>query len=186
VPSQSKDMGGVAGRYASALYELADSANALDQVAGDLRALRDLGASNADFARLIASPVVGRDAQVRAMTAIAEKAEFNELTVKFVGLLARNRRLMALDRVVGAFLSALAVHRGEVTAEVTSASTMKPANIAAVTKALSDALGSKVTLEHKIDPSLIGGMIVQVGSKMVDSSIATKLQKLRLSMKGIG
>ncbi|MBT7525671.1 MAG: F0F1 ATP synthase subunit delta [Rhodospirillales bacterium] len=179
-------MGGVAGRYASALYELADSANALDQVADDLRALRDLEATNADFARLIASPVVGRDAQVRAMTAIAEKAEFNELTVKFVGLLARNRRLMALDRVVGAFLSALAAHRGEVTAAVTSASTMNPANIAAVTKALSDALGSKVTLEHKIDPSLIGGMIVQVGSKMVDSSIATKLQKLRLSMKGIG
>ena len=186
MPSQSKDAGGVAGRYASALYELADSAKVLDAVADDLRALRSMLAESDDLARLVSSPVLTRDEQTAAITALAEKAGFDALTVKFVGLLARNRRLGVLRSTVAAFLSQLAARRGEVTAEVTSAQDLKPEHLDAVTKALAESLGSKVALDSRVDPELIGGMIVRVGSKMIDSSLATKLQKLRLSMKGIG
>lgn len=186
MPSQSKDAGGVAGRYASALYELADSARSLDKVADDLRTLRDMCADSADLARLIASPVVGRDAQSAAITALGAKAGFDPLTVKFLGALARNRRLGALRSVIAAFLAELARRRGEVTAEVASAQPLKPAHLDRVREALAAALGSRVVLETRVDRSLIGGMVVRVGSKMVDASLATKLEKLRLSMKGIG
>ena len=186
MPSQSKDAGGVAGRYASALYELAESAEVLDGVADDLRALRSMVEENDDLARLVASPVLSRGDQVRAVTALAEKAGFDPLTVKFVGLLVQNRRLAILDAVVGAFLTELAQRRGEVTAEVVSAQELKPRHLESVAHALSQALGSKVTLETRVDPALLGGMVVKVGSKMIDSSLATKLQKLRLAMKGIG
>jgi F-type H+-transporting ATPase subunit delta len=186
VPSQSKDAGGVAGRYANALYELADSGKVLDAVADDLRSLRSMLDECDDFARLVSSPVLTRDQQATAVTALAEQAGFDALTIKFVGLLAQNRRLGALRSMVAAFLSQLAAHRGEVTAEVTSAQDMKPEHLDAVAKALSVSLGSKVALETQVDPALLGGMIVRVGSKMIDSSLATKLQKLRLSMKGIG
>lgn len=186
MPSQSKDAGGVAGRYASALYELADSAKVLDVVADDLRSLRSMLDESDDLACLVVSQVLTRDAQVAAVTALAEKAGFNALTVKFVGLLARNRRLGALRSTAAAFFSQLAARRGEVTAEVASAQDMKPEHLDAVSKVLSESLGSKVALETRVDPALIGGMIVRIGSKMIDSSLATKLQKLRLSMKGIG
>jgi F-type H+-transporting ATPase subunit delta len=141
---------------------------------------------NDDLARLVASPVLSRDAQTQALTALAGKAGFNELTVKFIGLSAQNRRLGALSNVVASFLLELARRRGEVTAEVVSAHTMKPQHLDAVASALAQSLGSKVALETRVDPALIGGMIIKVGSKMIDSSLATKLQKLRLSMKGIG
>ncbi len=186
MPSQSIDAGGVAGRYASALYELADQAKVLDAVAEDLRALRALLGESEDFARLVASPVLTRDEQIAAVTAVAERAGFQELTAKFLGLLARNRRLGALRPAVAAFLAELASRRGEVTAEVTSAQPMKESHLEAVRAALSQALGSQVSLESRVDPALLGGMVVRVGSKMIDSSLATKLQKLRLSMKGIG
>lgn len=186
MPSQSKDAGGVAGRYASALYELADSAKALDAVADDLRTLRAMAEESEAFARLVSSPVLTRDDQVAAITALGEKAAFHDLTVKFIGLLAKNRRLPILRYAVAAFLAELAERRGEVTAEVTSAQPLKPRHLEAINKALADALGSKVALESRVDGALIGGMVVRVGSKMVDSSLATKLQRLRLAMKGIG
>ncbi len=194
MPSQSKDAGGVAGRYASALYELADStadsaaesAKVLDAVAGDLRTLDSMLEISDDFARLVSSPVLTRGEQVAAVTAVARKAGLEELTVKFVGLLAQNRRLGGLGSMVAAFLSLLAVRRGEVTARVTSAQAMKRKHLDALTKALTKSLGAKVALETRVDPALMGGMVVRVGSKMIDSSLATKLQKLRLAMKGIG
>lgn len=186
MPSQSNDAGGVAGRYASALYELADEAKVLDPVAEDLRALRGLLDESEDFARMVASPVLSREEQAAAITALAERAGFQELTVKFMGLLAHNRRLGALRPAVAAFLSELAARRGEVTAEVASAQPMKESHLEAIRTALAGALGSKVALDARVDPALIGGMVVRVGSKMIDSSLATKLQKLRLSMKGIG
>lgn len=186
MPSQSKDAGGVAGRYASALYELADSDKALDQVAGDLRNLRAMCDESEDLARLVASPIVGRDAQAAAIVAVAEKAGFHALSVKFLGTLARNRRLGAVRAVIGAFLEELARRRGEITAEVVSATPLKDQHLDRVRDALASALGAKVALEPRVDAKLIGGLIVRVGSKMVDASLATKLQKLRLSMKGIG
>jgi F-type H+-transporting ATPase subunit delta len=186
VPSQSRDLGGVARRYASALYELADSGKVLDTVADDLRSVRTLIDDSSDLARVITSPVMTREDQAAAVSAIAEKAGFDKLTVKFLGLLARNRRLFAVRHVIDAFLAELARRRGEQTAEVVSAQPIAPERLETVKKALSDALGTKVALEPRVDPTLLGGLVVRVGSKMVDSSLATKLQKLRLSMKGIG
>lgn len=186
MPSQSKDAGGVAGRYASALYELAEADKALDQVAGDLRDLRAMCAESAELARLIASPVLSREAQAAAITTLAEKAGFHALTRKFLGTLSKNRRLGVVRGVIAAFLAELAHRRGEVTAEVVSATALKPAYLDRVRDALAAALGAKVALEPRIDAAIIGGLKVRVGSKMVDASIATKLQKLRLSMKGIG
>lgn len=186
MPSQSKDAGGVAGRYASALYELAESDKALDRVADDLRAFRDMCGESPDLARLVVSPIVSREAQAAAVAAVAEKAGFHALTVKFLGTLAMNRRLGAVAGVIKAFLAELARRRGEVTAEVTSATRLKPQYLDRVREALAASLGAKVALESRVDAALIGGLIVRVGSKMVDASLATKLQKLRLSMKGIG
>lgn len=186
MPSQSKGPGSVAGRYASALYELAESDKALDQVAADLRSLRAMCHDSADLARLVASPVLSREAQAAAITALAEKSGFHALTRKFLGTLAKNRRLGLVRDVIAAFLAELARRRGEVTAEVVSATALKPAYLDRVRDALAAALGAKVALEPRVDAALIGGLKVRVGSKMVDASIATKLQKLRLSMKGIG
>lgn len=186
MPSQSHDAGGVAGRYASALYELADSEKALDQVAGDLRNLRAMCDDNEDLASLVASPIIGRDAQAAAIVAVAEKAGFHDLTVKFLGTLAKNRRLGAVRGIIKAFLAELARRRGEVTAEVVSATPLSEQHLGRVRDALTSALGATVSLESRVDAALIGGLIVRVGSKMVDASLATKLQKLRLSMKGIG
>lgn len=186
MPSQSKDAGEVAGRYASALYELADADKALDRVADDLRAFSVMRAENADLALLVTSPVIGRDAQAAALTVLAEKAGFHALTVKFFGTLARNRRVRLVSGIVDAFLAELAHRRGEVTAEVTSATALKPDVLDRVRAALASALGAKVALQTQVDGALIGGLKVRIGSKMVDASLATKLQKLRLSMKGIG
>jgi F-type H+-transporting ATPase subunit delta len=186
VPSQSQDADVVAGRYASALYALADSDRALDRVAEDLRNLRTMCDASADLARLVASPVVSRAAQSAAITELARTSGFHDLTVKFLGTLAQNRRLGAIRSIIAAFLAELARRRGEVTAEVISATPLKPAYLDRVRDALVGALGSKVALEPRVDRALIGGLKIRVGSRMVDASLATKLQKLRLSMKGIG
>lgn len=176
----------IAERYASALYELADEAKALDQVAGDLRALKAMMASSQDLVRLIRSPVLGRSDQAKAATALAEKAGFHDLSKRFVGTLAQNRRLFALSSVINAFLAELARRRGEATADVTSAVALTPAQTQALEEALKSVVGSKVSVDLKVDKSLIGGLVVRVGSRMIDTSLATKLRRLRLAMKGVG
>ena len=176
----------IAERYASALYELADDAKALDQVAADLRALKAMMGSSQDFVRLIRSPVLGRADQAKAVTALAEKAGFHDLTRKFLGTLASNRRLFTLASVTEAFLAELARRRGETTADVTSAIALTPAQTAALEQSLRSVLGAKVSVDLKVDPSLIGGLVVRVGSRMIDTSLATKLRRLRLAMKGVG
>lgn len=177
---------GLADRYAAALYELADEAKALDRVANDLRQLARMLAESADLTRLIRSPILGRAEQGRAIKAVLDRAGVDDLTVRFVGLVARNRRLFALPAMIKAFLATLARRRGEVAAEVTAAEALTPAQTEAVTAALRQAVGGKVSVETRVDPSLLGGMVVRVGSRMVDSSLKTKLQKLELAMKGLG
>lgn len=179
-------MAGLAERYAAALYELADEGKALDRVADDLRRLSQLLADSADLTRLIRSPVLGRQEQGRAMKAVLDKAGVDVLTGKFVGLVAKNRRLFVLPAMIKAFLATLARRRGEVAAEVTSAQPLTAQQAEAVTAALRQAVGSKVSVETRVDPALLGGMVVRVGSRMVDSSLKTKLQKLELAMKGLG
>jgi F-type H+-transporting ATPase subunit delta len=185
VASETSGLAGLAERYAAALYELADEAKALDAVADDLRRLRDLIAESADLARLTRSPVLSRADQVRAITAVLRQAGANELTTRFVGSVAENRRLFALTAMIKAYLAELARRRGEVAAEVVSAHKLNEAQVAAVTDSLRRVVGSKVSVDLKVDPALIGGLVVRVGSRMVDSSIRTKLQRLQLAMKGV-
>lgn len=175
---------GLAGRYASALYELADEGKALDAVAADLTALRQLLKDSADLDRLVRSPVLGRDEQAKAIGAVLEQAGAHELTRNFVGVAAQNRRLFALSDMIDGFLSELAHRRGEVSADVTSAVELKSEEVDAVTEALKKAIGGNVAVNLSVDPALIGGMIVRVGSRMIDSSLRSKLQRLQLAMKG--
>jgi F-type H+-transporting ATPase subunit delta len=179
-------MSDLAGRYASALLDLADEQKALDQVADDLKALRSLIAESEDLRRLLDSPVFSREEQRKAMTALMEKAETGELTRRFVLVVADNHRLFALPAMIEAYLSELAQRRGEITAEVTAARNLSDAQQAALLEALRTTVGSKVQVDLKVDPALIGGLVVKVGSRMIDSSLRSKLQRLQLAMKGVG
>ncbi|NQW12076.1 MAG: F0F1 ATP synthase subunit delta [Alphaproteobacteria bacterium] len=177
---------GLAARYALALYSLADDEKVLDEVAADLAAFRQLMAESVDFARLIRSPVLSRGDQRKGVLAVAEKAGAQALTAKFLGVLAANRRLFALPDMIAAFLAELAHRRGEVAAEITSAVALSDDEVRAATDALRKVVGQKVSVNVSVDPALIGGLIVRVGSRMLDSSLRTKLQRLQLAMKGIG
>jgi F-type H+-transporting ATPase subunit delta len=182
----SETTGAIAQRYAAALFELAEEHNALDQVAADLKAFRDMAAASDDLIRLLRSPVIGRDAQVRAITAVADKAGFSDLTRRFLGMVAGNRRLFSVDGMIGAFLAHLAAKRGEVTATVSAAAPLSDAQLSSLTETLKAAVGSKVAIDVHVDPSLLGGLVVRVGSRMIDNSLRTKLQHLQLAMKGVG
>ncbi|CAA7612417.1 ATP synthase subunit delta [Candidatus Terasakiella magnetica] len=182
----SETIGVIADRYAAALFDLADSSSNLDQVAGDLKTLQAMLRESADLRRLVDSPVLSRTEQGRAIAAVASAAGFTELTTKFLGLAAKNRRLFTLSGVIHAYLGRLAARRGEKSATVASAVALSPAQQDALVSALKTAFGGNVAVDVKVDPSLLGGLVVQVGSRMVDSSLKTKLQHLKLAMKGVG
>lgn len=176
---------GLGGRYATALFELAHESKVLDPVAADLAALDRMLAESEDLRRLVASPVITRDEQDRAMTAILASMGAHDLTRRVVGLMARKRRLFALADVIRAYRRLLAARRGEVAAEVTSAHALTADQHADLAAALKRALGREVAVETRVDPALIGGLVVQVGSRMIDNSLRTKLQRLQFAMKGI-
>ncbi|HYE51383.1 MAG TPA: F0F1 ATP synthase subunit delta [Azospirillaceae bacterium] len=184
--SEGTGVSGLAARYAAALFDLADENKVLDQTAQDLVALKQLLAESADLRRVVRSPVLSRADQGRAMEAVMAQAGISPLVRKFVGLVAQNRRLFSLDGMIEGYLAELARRRGELTAQVTSARPLSQEQLAAVTDALRQAMGSKVSVAVRVDPALIGGMIVKVGSRMIDSSLRTKLTKLKIAMKGIG
>lgn len=184
--AEAEGVSGVAARYAVALYDLADEQSALDAVAADLKGLNDLVADSDDFRRFIKSPVMSRTDQGKGIAAIADRAKLNPLTRKFLGLVAANRRLFALPGMISGFLAILAKRRGEVTAEVTSAAALSEAQTASLVASLKQTVGRAVALTSKVDPSILGGLIVKVGSRMVDSSLKSKLQRLKLVMKGVG
>jgi F-type H+-transporting ATPase subunit delta len=186
VPSQTQESGGLSQRYSQALFELADEERALEAVANDLDSLSAMIASSDDLNRLIRSPVISRADQLRAMTALVEAAGMHALTGKFIGLLARNRRLFVLPGIIRAFRDLLARRRGETAAEVTSAHQLSEAHLEALAAALKKVVGTEVSIVDRVDPSILGGLVVKVGSRMVDSSLSAKLQRLRLAMKGIG
>ncbi|MHA1568424.1 MAG: F0F1 ATP synthase subunit delta, partial [Alphaproteobacteria bacterium] len=141
-------------------------------------------AESDDLRALIRSPVVGRAQQARAIDAVVERAGLSALTRQFVGVAAGNRRLFVLPQIIQAFRQLVARHRGEQTADVTSATPLTDAQLDQIQGALRRAVGSEVAVEYRVDPSLLGGLIVRVGSRMVDSSLKTKLQSLQLAMKG--
>jgi F-type H+-transporting ATPase subunit delta len=181
----STDIGAIADRYATALFELADQNAALPAAETDLKALKAMIVESADLQRLLKSPVIARRDQGAAIAVLADKAGFNALTKNFLGLLARNRRLFALPGVIDAFLARLAAHRGEVTAHVTSAASLTAAQKKSLASALKKAVGKDVLLDLVVDPTLLGGIVAKIGSRMIDASLRTKLQQLTLALKGV-
>jgi F-type H+-transporting ATPase subunit delta len=184
--AESTGISGLAERYAAALFELADERHALDEAAGDLRELRAMLGASADLGRLVRSPVLSRADQGKAMAALAENAKLSKLTADFIAIVARNRRLFAVPAIIEAYLAKLAERRGEVTAEITAAQSLTEAQQGALTEQLRRVVGSRVAIDVRVDPNLLGGMVVKIGSRMVDGSIKGQLQRLQLSMKGIG
>lgn len=177
---------GVAGRYAAALFDLAKESSKLPEVEADLVAFQAMLDDSADFVRLVRSPVIGAEDQARALGVILAKAGIDGLSANFFRLLASNRRLFAVADIIKAFRMIAAKARGEVTAEVTSATTLNDQQLAELKQTLKASVGKDVTLNAHVDPSLLGGLIVKVGSRMVDSSLKTKLQSLKVSLSGTG
>jgi F-type H+-transporting ATPase subunit delta len=182
--ASEKSEGGLAGRYANAVFELAQDQKAVDAVSADLASLRRAVDSSPDLARLVRSPVFGAEDQARALKAILEKMGAHPLTIKFVLLLAQKRRLFAFNQIATAYEHLVAKSRGETEAEVTSARHLNDDEIADLKSALKAKLGKEPRLHSRIDPTLLGGLVVKVGSRMIDSSLRTKLDGLRAAMKG--
>jgi F-type H+-transporting ATPase subunit delta len=184
VASEATGVSGLAGRYATALFDLADEQKALDQVAADFATLSAMIHESADLVRLLRSPLVGREQQGAVMAALGEKAELSLLTRNFIGLVARNRRLFVLTAIIDAYRKLLADRRGEIRAEVTAAQALSTAQVEAVTDQLKRTVGSKVAVDIRVDPAILGGLIIKVGSRMVDGSLSSKLTRLQLAMRG--
>ena len=184
MPESSVNASGLAGRYASALFELARDRDALEAVATDLANFRSLLHESSDLGRLIRSPVLSREDQGKALSAIGQRVGFHQLTGQFLGLLAEKRRLFAMPAIIEAYEAMLAEHKGEVGAELLSAVPLTEGQIDAMREQLKTAVGKDVTLVSKVDPNLLGGLVVRVGSRMIDASLRTKLHQLELAMRG--
>lgn len=183
--AQETIVSGIAGRYATALFDLAREAGQLDAVARDLDQLSAMLADSADLTRLVRSPAFGRDEQARAVAALAERAGFQDLVRRFLGITATNRRLFALPDIIRDFRSLLSQHRGETLADVTSAVPLNDAQLQQLKSSLSSLGAGNVVINAKVDPGLIGGLVVKLGSRMIDASIRTKLNNLKTVMKGV-
>jgi len=177
---------GVAGRYASALFDLAKDAESLDAVERDLAGMKRLIRESTEFSTLIKSPILSCEEQAAGMQAILSQAGASELTTRFMGVVIENRRLSALEDIVEAFAALLADHKGEMTAEVAAAVSLSQAQKKALRATLTASLDHQVNLDVTVDPSLLGGLVVHVGSRMIDSSLRTKLDNLQIAMKGVG
>ena len=174
----------MAGRYAGALFELALDNKAVDAVKKDLDSFDALVSSSADLNRLIRSPAFDADEQLKALSAILAKAGITGLAANFLRVITTNRRLFAVRDMIRAYRALVARHKGEVTAQVTVAEKLNDKNLDALKSALKLVTGGKdIDLDIKIEPAIIGGLIVKVGSRMVDSSLRTKLNSIKLAMK---
>ena len=181
---EQRGVSGLAGRYATALFDLARERGALDDVAGDLARVRAMLDESADLRRAVRSPLIPRAEQGAVMAALAERAGLGAVVAGFLGVLARNRRLFALADAIRGFEALLARHRGEVTAEIVTARPLDTARRGAIARALVGAYGPGVRLAARVDPALIGGLTVKLGSRMIDASIRTRLHALAAAMKG--
>lgn len=175
---------GLAGRYATALFELATADRAVDAVAHDLAGLKALLAESPDLTRLVKAPVFSAEQQRLGMDAVLRRMEAAPLTVRFVLTLANKRRLFALADIIRAYEELLGEQRGEVDAEIVAARPLSDAETGALKHVLKSRLGREARLTTKVDPALLGGLIVKVGSRMIDSSLRTKLEGLRSAMRG--
>jgi F-type H+-transporting ATPase subunit delta len=184
VAGEDQIISGMAGRYAGALFELALDNKAVDAVKKDLDQFDAMVSGSADLNRLIRSPAFDADEQLKALSAILTKAGITGLAANFLRVITTNRRLFAARDMIRAFRALVARHKGEVTAQVTVAEKLNDKNLDALKSALKSVTGGKdIDLNVKIEPAIIGGLIVKVGSRMVDSSLRTKLNSIKLAMK---
>jgi F-type H+-transporting ATPase subunit delta len=179
-------MASMAGRYAAALFELGKEQKQLDQVERDVALFQALLEASPDLARLARSPVIAAEAQARALSAILAKVGISGITANFLQLIVRNRRLFAIGDMLRVFQALLARERGEVSADVTSAHPLSQEQLQVLSESLNASIGKHVQVRTRVDPNLLGGLIVKVGSRMIDSSLRTKLNNLKVAMKGIG
>lgn len=183
---EDANVSGMAGRYATALFELALEQKSVDAVQKDLDSFAKLIADNPDLGRLVRSPVFSSEDQTKAVTAVLAKAGISGLAGNFIRLAAQNRRLFAVGDMVRGFAALAAKQRGEASAEVTVAEPLNEQHLASLKDALKSVTGKDVTLNVKVDPAIIGGLIVKVGSRMVDTSLRTKLNAMKHAMKEVG
>ncbi len=186
VAHQQQAVAGVPGRYALALYELAQETNGVDEAGGELERFQALLDSSEDLRRLVRSPVFSAEAQIAALQVIFETAGITGLAAGLILLLATNRRLRAVSDMIQAYRSLVARAKGEVTAEVTAAEPLSARQVESLKRELTAAMGRNVMLITRTDETLIGGLVLKVGSRMIDASLKTKLQNLKMIMKGAG
>jgi F-type H+-transporting ATPase subunit delta len=186
VAKSSSPISGIAERYAGSLFELAVQSNSVANVEADLARFEALLEGSDDLMRLIKSPVFSADEQYKAVTAIADKAGITGLVGNFLRVVARNRRLFAIPAMIKAFRSIAAEQRGEIAAEVTSAHPLTGAQETELKAALKGVTGKDVAIAATVDPSLLGGLVVKIGSRQIDTSLKTKLNSLKLALKEVG
>lgn len=186
VSDASSFTSGISGRYATALFELAMDAGQIEEVERDLDALEAALGDSADLRTLIGSPLYSRAEQANAIGAVSAKMGLGALVANTIALMATKRRLFVLPHLIGAVKGLIAQHRGEVTAEVTAAQPLSDAQSAALAQTLREAAGKDVLIKTTVDESLIGGLVVKLGSRMIDTSIRAKLNKMQNAMKEVG
>lgn len=183
---QDQTVAGVPGRYATALFDLATETSAVDSVAADLSRFREMLDGSPDLKRLVRSPVFTAEVQIAALGAVLEAAEIAGLARQFILLVAQNRRLFAIADMIKGYAALVAEAKGEITAEVVAPEKLTQSHLDRLASELKAVMGREVQIATSIDKSLIGGLIVKVGSRMVDASLKTKLQNLEVAMKGSG
>ena len=184
--AEDPSVSGVSGRYATALFELARDEKAIDAVKADLDKFDAMLNESADLKRLVRSPVFAAETQLKALSVVLEKAGISVIPANFLKVLVSNRRLFAVSDVIRAFRALVAKFKGEASADVTVAEPLSDKNLDALKTALKAVSGKDVTLHVKVDPSIIGGLVVKLGSRMVDSSLRTKLNSIKHAMKEAG
>jgi F-type H+-transporting ATPase subunit delta len=186
VTDRTSSVSGVAERYASALYDLAREGSAVHRIEAELQTIGRLIDASPDLRRLVRSPVFSAEEQERAIGAVADRADIRGLSGNFLRLVARNRRLFALPGIIQAFSEMAARERGEVTADVTSAHRLSDEQVAELKRVLKEKLGKDVTLQARVNPAILGGLIVKVGSRMIDTSLRTRLMSIKTQLKEVG
>ena len=176
---------GVSARYAQALFELAEEAGEIDKVGRDLASLAGLVENSDELADFIASPLYGASVQISALDGLMKKLKVSDLTARFVRLVAKNRRLGSLPPIIKAYQGLVAHMRGEVTAEVTSAVKLTQVQNKKIAATLKKSLGQAVQIKNTVDPEIMGGLIVRIGSRMIDTSLKSRLNTLETTLKGI-
>jgi len=185
VADQNVITGEIASRYANALYELASEAKSLKKIEKDMKSLETLIVSNADLRGMIANPVFATLDKTTALIAVSKKTKLSPLTTKFVGTVSENRRSDQIVNICWAFIELAASKRGSQIAKVTSAKKLSAPEMSALKAKLKKSLGQKVEIQTSIDPELLGGFVVRVGSRLYDSSLKTKLEDLRITLKEV-